>query len=83
MTAVSGMHLTLVVTILLAVLSALGLSKAPKTRFAVTVLLTLAFMAFFGFTSSVLRSGIMIIIANTGTLFFRKSDPVTSVGLAV
>lgn len=83
MTAVSGMHLTLVVTVLLSVLSALGLSKAPKTRFAVTVLLTIAFMAFFGFTSSVLRSGIMIIIANTGTLFFRKSDPVTSVGLAV
>lgn len=83
MTAVSGMHLTLVVTVLLSVLSALGLSEAPKTRFAVTVLLTFAFMAFFGFTPSVLRSGIMIIIADTGALFFRKSDCLNSVGLAV
>ena len=40
-------------------------------------------MAFFGFTASVLRSGIMIITANTGALFYRRSDCLNSVGLAV
>lgn len=83
LTAVSGMHLTLIMTILIALLSAAGLAKTYRVRFILTVVLTLCFMAFFGFTASVLRSGIMIITANIGAVFYRKSDCVTSVGLAV
>ena len=83
LTAVSGMHLTLIMTIIITLLSATGLSKAYRVRFTLTVVLTLCFMAFFGFTASVMRSGIMIITANIGAVFYRKSDCITSVGLAV
>lgn len=83
LTAVSGMHLTLIITILMTLLSVTGIAGTYRIRFILTVLLTLCFTAFFGFTASVVRSGIMIITANIGAVFYRKSDCVTSVGLAV
>lgn len=83
LTAVSGMHLTLIMTVLMSLLSATRLAYSYRVRFLLTTVLTVCFMAFFGFTSSVLRSGIMIITANTGSLFYRKSDCLNSVGLAV
>lgn len=83
LTAVSGMHLTLIMTVLTAILTATGLAYSYRVRFALTVVLTVCFMAFFGFTSSALRSGIMIITANIGSLFYRRSDCLNSVGLAV
>ena len=83
LTAVSGMHLTLIITILMALLSITGIAGTYRIRFILTVVLTLCFTAFFGFTASVVRSGIMIITANIGAVFYRKSDCVTSVGLAV
>lgn len=83
LTAVSGMHLTLIITILMTLLSVTGIAGTYRIRFILTVVLTLCFAAFFGFTASVLRSGIMIITANIGAVFYRKSDCVTSVGLAV
>lgn len=83
LTAVSGMHLTLIITILMTLLSVTGIAGTYRIRFILTVVLTLCFTAFFGFTASVVRSGIMIITANIGAVFYRKSDCVTSVGLAV
>lgn len=83
LTAVSGMHLTLIITILMALLSITGIAGTYRIRCILTVVLTLCFTAFFGFTASVVRSGIMIITANIGAVFYRKSDCVTSVGLAV
>ena len=83
LTAGSGMHLTLIITILMALLSITGIAGTYRIRFILTVVLTLCFTAFFGFTASVVRSGIMIITANIGAVFYRKSDCVTSVGLAV
>ncbi len=83
LTAVSGMHLMLIITILMALLSMTGIAGTYRIRFVLTVALTLCFTAFFGFTASVVRSGIMIITANIGAVFYRKSDCVTSVGLAV
>ncbi|MBP3335809.1 MAG: ComEC/Rec2 family competence protein [Ruminiclostridium sp.] len=83
LTAVSGMHLTLIITILMTLLSVTGIAGTYRIRFVLTVALTLCFTAFFGFTASVVRSGIMIITANIGAVFYRKSDCVTSVGLAV
>lgn len=83
LTAVSGMHLTLIMAVLTAILSATKLAYSYRIRFALTVVLTVCFMAFFGFTASVLRSGIMIITANLGSLFYRRSDCLNSVGLAV
>lgn len=77
LTAVSGMHLTLIITILMALLSITGIAGTYRIRFILTVVLTLCF------TASVVRSGIMIITANIGAVFYRKSDCVTSVGLAV
>ena len=83
LTAVSGMHLTLIMTVLSALLTATRLGYSYRVRFVITAVLTVGFMAFFGFTASVLRSGIMIITANTGALFYRRSDCLNSVGLAV
>lgn len=83
LTAVSGMHLTLIMTVLSALLTATRLGYSYRVRFVITAVLTVGFMTFFGFTSSVLRSGIMIITANIGSLFYRRSDCLNSVGLAV
>ncbi len=81
LTAVSGTHLTLIASILTALLA--FLKAGPRVKLAVTVFVTVCFMVFFGMTASVVRSGIMVICANTGEAFFRKSDCLNSVGLSV
>lgn len=83
LTAVSGMHLTLIIHILASVFTLFGLGKAVRAR---TLLITLSigvFMIFFGLSASVLRSGIMLIIHYSGQLIFRKSDCVNSIGAAL
>lgn len=47
LTAVSGMHLTLIMTVLSALLTATRLGYSYRVRFVITAALTVGFMAFF------------------------------------
>ena len=77
---VSGMHLSIVVSALLFLLR-----KITENRYIIFIavfLTVLSFMAITGFTPSVVRSGIMITLTYCAMIFFRKSDGLTSLGIA-
>ena len=80
---VSGMHMSIVAGFLL-----LLFKKLPKStmcnilRYGVTIIFVLLFMAITGFTPSVVRSGVTVIITYCGIVFGRKSDPLNSLGFA-
>ena len=77
---VSGMHLSVVSSFVLFLMR-----KITKNRFlrCLSVLLTtLSFMTITGFTPSVIRSGVMLIITYCGVAFSRKSDSLNSLGIA-
>ncbi len=82
-TAVSGMHLTLIIHIFAAILSFIFLNRFHGVRIIILMLSILCFMAFFGFTASVLRAGIMLIIHYSAKLFFRESACLNSLGFAI
>lgn len=82
-TAVSGMHLSLIVTVILSVIGCLGLKGHNIISFCLVVIITLTFMVFFEMTPSVCRSGIMLIIYHGASAFRRKSSPLNSLGLAI
>ncbi len=83
LTAVSGMHLSLIVHIFAALLMLLGLGKAPTVRTILTTAVIAVFMIFFGASASVLRAGLMLLIHYCGQLFFRKSACLNSIGAAL
>jgi competence protein ComEC len=78
--AVSGMHLA----ILCGVMSAfMRFFKLHKKIICITIILfCLVFMAFTGFSVSVMRAGLMMILFYTAFLIGRKSDPLTSLFIA-
>ncbi len=82
-TAVSGMHLTLIVHILASILTMIFAKAFPGIRLAVMLLAIICFMAFFGFTASVMRAGLMLLIHYSGKLFFRESACLNSLGFAI
>ena len=83
LTAVSGMHLTLIVSILASILRMTKLSVLPRTNIIVIILFILCFMVFFGLTASVTRSGIMLIIHYMAGFFYRKGACMNSLGTAI
>ncbi len=83
LTAVSGMHLTLIVSILASLLKMTKLSVLPRTNIIVIILFILCFMVFFGLTASVTRSGIMLIIHYMAGFFYRKGACMNSLGTAI
>ena len=58
--ALSGMHLAILILGIEKLLSLIGISK--KARYIITIILTLAYVALTGFSVSVVRAGIMLII---------------------
>ena len=83
MTAVSGMHISLIVTAVIALLDAIGLKRRRIAKFAAAAVLSVVFMLFFGFSASVCRSAIMLVIYYGSLVFSRKSSPLDSLGAAV
>ncbi len=81
MTAVSGMHLSLIVGIAAAFLRLLP-KRRVRLRFFLTAGLTAALMLFFGLTVSVLRSGAMLILYYGAEPLRRKASPVHTLGFA-
>ena len=77
---VSGLHLSIIVSAMLILLK-----KITHNRIIIfiCVLITVfSFMSITGFASSVVRSGVMTIMTFCAPIFFRKSDPLNSLGLA-
>ncbi|MCQ2514132.1 MAG: ComEC/Rec2 family competence protein [Ruminococcus sp.] len=77
---VSGMHLAIIASFVLSVIK-----RFTQNRYIIFVLLLitiLLFMTLVGFTSSVLRAGIMLIMTFGADVFLRKSDSLNSAGFA-
>ncbi len=82
LTAVSGMHLSLMVHIFAGIVS-IFFRHGGKRYFAVISAYILFLMLFFGMTASVMRSGFMMIVFYGSQLVYRKSDTLCSVGAAL
>ena len=79
--ALSGMHLAILSIALNALLSSIGLNK--KIRVSILFILIIFYMSLTGFSSSVLRSGIMLLISGALFLLTKKADGITSLCIAV
>ena len=77
---VSGMHLSILVSVLLILLKKITKNKSIIC-FAVFVIV-FSFMAITGFTPSVVRSGVMITLTYCAMIFLRKSDGLNSLGFS-
>lgn len=77
---VSGMHLSIIVGFIL-----FFLRRIIKNRYAIAVIITavvFAFMSVTGFTPSVVRSGIMLILTYCSKAVLRRTDGLNSLGAA-
>lgn len=77
---VSGMHMAVIASVGLFLIK--KLTKNKIYHFITVSVFVSAFMAVTGFTPSVVRSGVMIIIAYSADVFLRTSDAVNSLGIA-
>ena len=78
--AVSGMHLSVWVMGLYILLEQLRVKK--RLNSLIGMAFTVFFIAVTGFTASVCRSGIMLLLVLAGNLFYKKSDSVNSLGFS-
>ncbi|MCL1880572.1 MAG: ComEC/Rec2 family competence protein [Oscillospiraceae bacterium] len=86
LTTVSGLHMTLVAHMFMLLLTPFTLFRNRKIKFATLVIIVLLLTAFFGssgFSTSVTRSAIMLIIVFGGELFMRKGTTLNSLGFAL
>lgn len=79
MTAVSGAH----ITIFIAVLCELFGRRRRKQTAVISIAAVLLMMAMFGFSASVVRSGIMLILTQGAVLFLRQTDTLNSLCVAM
>ncbi len=77
--ALSGMHLAVICSLLYFLTKPLN----AYIRCAIQSGFVLFYMIFTGFSPSVARAGIMLLVASLAVLLKRKSDMVTSIGIAV
>lgn len=80
LTAVSGFHLSLVTLLFAGLLRALGIKQRTSALLSLPVMVI--FMALAGFTSSVVRAGVMLGLCLIGTCLGKKTDALSSLGLA-
>ena len=78
--AVSGLHASVIATAIFALLQMTKLSK--KWVSLLTCVAIVCFMALTGFSASVTRAGIMLIMFYLSKFFYVKSDSLNSLGLA-
>ena len=79
--ALSGMHLAILTVALNFLFIKCGIKK--KLRVSILAVLVLFYMGLTGFSASVLRSGIMLIISGALYLLATKADAVTSLFISV
>lgn len=78
--AVSGLHFSIWLSALMWVLK--HISTPRKLRPFIGIGFVLFFMALTGFTPSVMRAGVMMIIVLAGRIFRKQADSLNSLGLA-
>lgn len=78
--AVSGMHLSVWVMGLYGLLELFNVRK--RLNSIIGMVFIVLFMGITGFTPSVCRAGIMLMIVLMGNLFYRRADSLNSLGLA-
>lgn len=76
--AVSGLHLSVWVLGLFAILRSLGVRK--RLNSVIAIIFAVFFMFLAGLTPSVCRAGVMMIVLLFGNLFYRKADSANSLG---
>lgn len=79
--ALSGMHLAILTIALERILKAMGVKK--RVRGGTSILFCILYMGFVGFTVSVVRAGIMLILRSLLDLIHEGHDTVTSLFVAV
>lgn len=79
--AVSGMHLSIIIGGLELLLKKLRMHKTPQT--VIIICAAFAYMGLAGFSMSVLRAGLMLILYRVAYLFGREPDRITSLFLSV
>lgn len=79
--AVSGLHLSVFAGSLYFILKRLRCPKIPSV--IITMLFVLLYMAFIGFTPSILRAGFMFLLMCSAKLSKNKDDTLNSLGFAV
>lgn len=79
--AVSGLHLSVFAGSLYYILKRLRCPKIPSV--IITMIFVILYMAFIGFTPSILRAGFMFILMCTSKLTGKKDDTLNSLGFAV
>lgn len=78
---VSGLHLSMIAGAVQALLRLLRCRRRPAA--VITMLAVIAFMLLVGFTPSVKRAGVMLLVLLAGELFRREADGLNSLGLAL
>lgn len=78
--AVSGLHLSVITGSLLFILKRIGTNR--KAVSVILIVFSLLYMALAGFSGSVTRAGIMVIVLFSAELFNRKADSLNSLGFA-
>lgn len=79
--AVSGLHLSIWALGFYTLFDKIGVAR--RLNAALAILFTLGFMTLSGFSPSVMRAGLMLIIMLTGSFFERVQDSLNSLGAAV
>ncbi|MEM1485543.1 ComEC/Rec2 family competence protein [Oscillospiraceae bacterium PP1C4] len=79
--SVSGLHLAILVGLIDCVLRNLYLSRRQRSLLIIVVVV--AFMGLTGFSQSIVRAGIMMILCVSAGLFGRDSDSLNSLGFAL
>lgn len=80
--AVSGLHLSIMIAIINLLVCRLKLKKRVYIIPALNIVCSLFIMAFTGFSPSVVRAAVMLIISNSAALAKRESDSLQSLSFA-
>ena len=78
--AVSGLHVSVFISLVVALLKLFNVSKRKEMLFSAVA--ALFFVLFTGASVSAIRAGILAVFAFIAKLIYRKSDPLTTLSLA-
>lgn len=81
LTAVSGLHLSVITGVLLFVLKKFRVNKRISS--VISILITLFYMMLADFSGSIVRAGIMLIVILCAEFFGMRGDSLNSLGIAV
>jgi competence protein ComEC len=79
--AISGLNLSIFLLIFLDIFERIKLNK--RTVYVLSMLFVILVMALAGFSASVLRAGLMLIVLLIGKLINKEADALNSIGLSV